>query len=242
MLPLVIAVVLALSIPAVMGGSYTRLLSTAWPWGSFLGAGMGIQILLELGVVPEERWHDLGFGLLVASYVFILAFCGRNLLHTGMSIVMIGIACNAVAIAVNQGMAVDAPEEWIRDGSVTDTVKHHVQTDDDELMFLNDIIVLDSPWDTVLSFGDLIIVVGLCDVTYHASRRPRRRGSPRVDGSVATGEARALVPALAMPSPEIPAPATSGVPSTSGSNGNEVRGHDTLERVEHPRVVHVPRS
>ena len=37
--------------------------------------------------------------------------------------------------------------------------------------------MLKQPYDSVLSFGDLILLVGLCDVAYNASRKPKRRGS-----------------------------------------------------------------
>ena len=57
-------------------------------------------------------------------------------------------------------------------------MKHHPQQPDDKLRFLSDIIVLKGPFDSVLSFGDLILAVGLCDVAYNASRKPKRRGTP----------------------------------------------------------------
>ena len=50
-------------------------------------------------------------------------------------------------------------------------------------MLLSDIIVLRSPFDSVLSFGDLILAVGLCDVTYYASRKRKPRGLPHTNGS-----------------------------------------------------------
>ncbi len=46
-------------------------------------------------------------------------------------------------------------------------------------MFLADIIVLNGPFDAVISFGDLILAVGLCDVTFWASRKPKR--TPHTD-------------------------------------------------------------
>ena len=54
-------------------------------------------------------------------------------------------------------------------------MKHHPQQPDDKLRVLSDIIVLKEPYDTVLSFGDLILAVGLCDVAYHASRKRKVR-------------------------------------------------------------------
>jgi hypothetical protein len=172
-----IAVVVALVIPLLTRGSYGRLFGVRWRFGVVLFAGLAIQIALEYVTIPRDHWHDVGFGLLVASYVFILAFAARNLVVRGMGIVFIGIACNALVITMNQGMPVKIPADW-RDKSWTQaTVKHHPQQPDDKLPFLSDIIVLKSPFDSVLSFGDLILAVGLCDVAYNASRKPRLRRS-----------------------------------------------------------------
>ena len=180
MLVLAVAVILALIIPAVTGGSYTRLLDVQWRFGPLLFLGLGIQIFLEYYDLPVRYWHNWGFGLLVASYVLVLAFAARNLVIKGMGIVLIGISCNALVIVANQGMPVKIPASWMGDTNsewVEPTVKHHPQQPDDRLRFLSDIIVLDEPWNTVISFGDLILAVGLCDVAFHASRKPKRRGA-----------------------------------------------------------------
>ncbi|MGQ0825334.1 MAG: DUF5317 family protein [Actinomycetota bacterium] len=175
MLVLALAVAIALLLPLPTAGSYTRLVMTGWKWGGLLFAGLAIQLFLEYFTIPQSRWHDVGFGLLVASYVLILGFCAGNALLKGMTVVLIGVFCNALVITVNQGMPVDVPADWEHEAWVELTIKHHPQEDDDTLMFLADIIVLRAPFDSVISFGDLILAVGLCDVTYHASRRVRRQ-------------------------------------------------------------------
>jgi hypothetical protein len=174
-LVLAIAVGVALLIPLVTGGSYSRLLAVRWHWAPLLLGGLAIQIVLEWYTLPKAHWHDYGFGLLVASYVLILGFCFRNLVLRGMGIVIIGIACNFLVIALNQGMPVKIPAEWKNETWAQATVKHHPQQSSDKLRFLSDIIVLKEPYDTVLSFGDLILAVGLCDVAYNASRKPKKR-------------------------------------------------------------------
>jgi hypothetical protein len=170
-----IAVAVALLIPLLTRGSYSRLLAVEWHWALLLAMGLAIQIVLEYFTLPKARWHDLGFGLLVASYVLILGFCFRNLVLRGMGVVIIGISCNFLVIALNQGMPVKIPAEWRNQTWAQATVKHHIQQPDDKLRVLSDIIVLKEPYDTVLSFGDLIIAVGLCDLAYNASRKPKRR-------------------------------------------------------------------
>jgi hypothetical protein len=178
MLVLGIAVAIALALPLLTGGSYTRLVMTDWRWTPLLFVGLGLQLALEFLPIPESRWDDVGYGFLVLSYVLIIAFCARNLLLRGMVIVLVGVACNAAVIVVNNGMPVDVPEDWEGKTWVEETVKHHPQGDDDRLLFLSDIIVLRAPFDTVISFGDLILAVGLCDVTYHASRKRKPRQLP----------------------------------------------------------------
>jgi Family of unknown function (DUF5317) len=172
-----IAVAVAFLIPAVTRGSYAQMLSVRWRFTSLLFVGLAIQVVLEFVTIPKEHWHDWGFGLLVASYVLILAFVARNFVIRGMGIVFIGIACNALVITLNQGMPVKFPADWANKPWAQATVKHHPQQPDDKLAFLSDTIVLNSPIESVLSFGDLIMLVGLCDVAYNVSRKPKRRGS-----------------------------------------------------------------
>jgi hypothetical protein len=178
-----IAVVAALAIPLLTRGSYGRALGVRWRFVSVLVAGLAIQIVLEYATIPRDHWHDVGFGLLVASYVLILAFAARNLVLRGMGIVLIGIACNALVITLNQGMPVKIPADWQTKSWAQPTVKHHPQQPDDKLRFLSDIIVLRRPFQSVMSFGDLILAVGICDVAYNASRKPKRRGARASRGS-----------------------------------------------------------
>jgi hypothetical protein len=175
MLALGIAMLAALLIPLLTLGSYKRLINTEIHWGWLLGSGLAIQLGLEYYTMPRRYWPTLGFGLLVASYVLILAFCARNLLLRGMSIVLIGVACNALVIVLNQGMPVKLPPEWRDRTWAQATVKHHPREHDEKLLFLSDIIIVKHPFDNVMSFGDLILSVGLCDVAFNVSRDPQRR-------------------------------------------------------------------
>jgi hypothetical protein len=175
MLVLVFALLAAALVPLLTLGSYKRLIETDLHWGWLLAAGLAIQIGLEYYTLPRQYWHSIGFGLLVASYVLILSFVARNLLLRGMGIVFIGIACNAVVIGLNQGMPVKLPAEWKNRPITQATVKHHPQQPGENLLILSDIIIVKGPFDVVMSFGDLILIIGLCDVAYNASRDPKRR-------------------------------------------------------------------
>ena len=170
--------------PLLTGGSYRRLADAPWRWGGLLALGLALQLLLDTSLVPRSRWHDIGFGVLVASYVVLIGFCAGNVLVRGMAVVLIGVALNAFVITIDQGMPVHVPPDW-KSSKVDVTVKHHPRVDGDHLLGLTDVIVL-RRLDAVISFGDLIIAFGLVDATFWASRRSRRRraGSPRQDPEV----------------------------------------------------------
>jgi hypothetical protein len=173
--PLLLGAGIALLVPLVTRGSYRRILERDWRALELLGLGVVAQLLLDLGAVPERYWSGLGFALLLASYGLLVAFCARNLLARGMAIVLLGILANGLAIAVNHGMPVDVPRSWLADGTYTESVKHHPQRPDDRFIVLTDIIVIPGPVASVVSFGDLIIAVGLVDVAFHTSRARKRR-------------------------------------------------------------------
>ena len=162
-------------------GSFTELtripITAAW----LLFLGLGIQIGLEFVDLPKDQIETIGYGLLMASYALILAFCLANLSTKGFGVIAIGIAMNALVIGLNQGMPT-APIGNDKDGKrvekeIEQTVKHRPEEDDDLLPVLGDRIVLPEPIDAVVSFGDLIVSVGICELVYFGSRRRRRRGA-----------------------------------------------------------------
>ena len=167
----VVALVIALALVPLTGGSFKRLarLEFEAPWLLFVG--LGIQLVLQLTpIIPESRADDLGFALLLASYALILAFGVLNVRITGMSVVTIGIALNVLVIALNQGMPYRAPQGT----KLETTVKHRPERRDDLLKVLDDRIIVPGPLEESVSFGDLILAVGIIDVTYRGSRRARR--------------------------------------------------------------------
>ena len=223
MLVYVIAIALAILIVPLTGGQVRRLGLIRVRRVGLLFAGLGIQILLELVDLPRARFDDVGLALLLASYVLIIGFGLSNLLLTGMGVITIGIAMNAFVIALNQGMPYRVADGVKRET----TVKHRPEKPDDILPVLGDSIALGSPFDASMSFGDLVIAVGLVDLTYRASRRPRRSRS------------RAPGP------PDDPDPGAPDRDATvelalAGRSG-DARSGDALERVEHTRVVDVAR-
>jgi hypothetical protein len=174
MMVLGIAAAAALLIPLLTRGSYKRLFDTKFRWPWVLVASLAIQLGLEFFTLPHRYWDNVGYGLLVLSNVLLLVFAARNVVLRGMSIVFIGIACNALVITLNHGMPVKFPPDWKNESWAEATVKHHPQKDGEKLLGLSDIIIVRHPINNILSFGDLILAVGLCDVSYNASRDPKR--------------------------------------------------------------------
>lgn len=168
---LFVTVALALGLALVSGGSLRRIAATELKHPGILAAAVGIQVVLEVIHPTGGTAGNLASALLVVSYVFLLLFCLANLRLRGLAVVMVGIALNGAVITLNEGMPVRAPE-----GTVETTTKHHAERPSDKLTPLGDIILVPALRQS-LSFGDLIMLVGLVDVLFHASRSPvtRRR-------------------------------------------------------------------
>jgi len=166
-----IAVAIGLVIALALGGRPRHLANRRFRLWWLLPAGVVVQALLERSGVPGA------FGLLLVSYGCLLTFGLANLRVTGMWMVVLGFGLNALVIAVDHGMPVSrAALRSLHTSPAVHEVKHHVATDSDHLRFLSDIIPV-PPIDEILSFGDLILATGICDVLVHLMRPARRRGT-----------------------------------------------------------------
>lgn len=172
-----ITVAVAVGIALTTGGSLQRILETKLRGTWALFGALALQLSLDL------FWNgpsdDFAYALLVLSYGLLLLFCGMNLRLRGMSVVAIGIALNGLVITVNHGMPIRTSGD-----TFTATVKHHAERPSDRLMPLADIIVVDEI-NQALSFGDLIMLVGLVDVLVHRSRAVEGRSRHRRDDPAA---------------------------------------------------------
>jgi hypothetical protein len=166
---LFVTLALALGIALVTGGRVRNIAATQLHRPGILAAAVGIQLVLEVLHPTRGTVGRVAFALLVISYLLLLAFCGANLRLRGLAVVAVGIALNGVVIALNQGMPIRAPE-----AAVETTTKHHAERPSDRLTFLGDIILVPALRQS-LSFGDLIMLVGLVDVVFHCSRNPATR-------------------------------------------------------------------
>jgi Family of unknown function (DUF5317) len=129
-----------------------------------------------------------GSGMLVASFLALLAFAVANVRLAGFALILVGLSLNAVVIAANQGMPVTRGalvasnqaatlDALVRDGGS----KHHLADEHTRLLPLADAIPVGAPIDQAISAGDLLIHAGVGWFVIVAM--PRRR--PALSGSVA---------------------------------------------------------
>jgi hypothetical protein len=176
---LVLTVVVAGVVVVVTFGSFFELARLPITGGWLLAGGLAIQVVLEFIDLPSDQIDTVGYGLLMVSYALILAFCLANIRTRGFGVIAVGVALNTLVIGLNQGMPTidignDAHGNRVRK-PVETTVKHRPEKPDDLLRFLDDRILLPEPFDSVVSFGDLVMAVGICELAYCASRRRRQR-------------------------------------------------------------------
>jgi hypothetical protein len=182
----VATIALAIIVVVATKGSFERLgrLRFRVLWLLFLG--LAIQIVLEVVDFPKDRMEDVGFAILLLSYVAILAFCVVNRSVRGMTLVAIGVALNVLVIALNQGMPTK-DDVRTRNGRevhvpIEQTVKHRPQQDDDRLVFLGDVITAPGFPNQQFSIGDIVMGLGIVELCFEGSRVPRRRGVSRAAG------------------------------------------------------------
>lgn len=166
----VVAILAGIAIGYMRGGRLKALADAHVHWWYALVAAIALQVAAVL------TDGDLGRYLLLSSFALIIVFTARNFTRAGMGVVLLGVAANALVIGVNEGMPV-REEAIIRSGLADEdeiddfefNSKWHLETEDDQLTFLGDIIPVPGARE-VLSFGDLIMAVGVADVIVHLMR------------------------------------------------------------------------
>jgi hypothetical protein len=156
-------------------------------WWLLIG---GVGLLAALGHVSAGSVGALG---MLAGNCFLLAFAAMNRTLVGIGIIAVGLAANALVIGLNGGMpvrpqAVVAAHIADRQGlaDVAYGNRHHREHPGDKLRWLGDIIPV-REFHEVLSFGDIVLAIGVADVIAHLLH-PRRRPLDRGPTSVAQPE------------------------------------------------------
>ena len=179
---LLLTVGIAALVVLVTRGSWHRLVHLPVQGSVLFVTGVLIQATLEYVRFTPNAIETAGYACLMLSYVFLLAFCLVNLPLRGMGVIAIGIALNTIVIGLNVGMP--TRPVGIENGQrvtkpIEQTVKHRPESPDDLLGFLGDKILLPSPFDTLISIGDIVILIGVCELAYFGSHQRRRRSRHR---------------------------------------------------------------
>jgi hypothetical protein len=153
-----------------LGGRPRHLADRSFKWWLLLPAGLVLQV-----AAAQTHGSTAPLVLLLASYGCLVGFATANLRLTGMWMVVLGFVMNAVVIGANHGMPVGRSAlRTVGVHASVQSVKHHAERSSDKLIFLADIIPV-TPLGEVLSFGDVILAVGVIDVLIHLMRPTRRR-------------------------------------------------------------------
>jgi hypothetical protein len=177
----------------VTRGSWHRLVHLPVQGSLLFVTGVLIQATLEYVKFTSNAIETAGYGCLMLSYVFLLTFCLVNLPLRGMGVIAVGIALNTIVIGLNLGMPTRPVS--IENGQrvtkpIEQTVKHRPESPDDLLGFLGDKILLPSPFDTLISIGDVVILIGVCELAYFGSHQRRRKSRRREHSRDVEGEER----------------------------------------------------
>ena len=208
--------VVALAVGVVLG----RLLLQPLRYRHLGPARVRWPIVLGLGVVlavTADFTASTSLAIISQALLTLGVLGNGHLVGTG--VLAVGLAMNLVSMTVDGGVPVRRgalvaagvldPEEVAR---ATVSGPRHLERDDDLLPWLGDALPV-APLRTVVSFGDLVVAVGVADVAAHAARRRRQSinsASPVHDW----GTAPPAAPVSAFhhsARPDVRAPATVGL-------------------------------
>lgn len=172
----VVALLIGGVIGVVLGGDLRNVRS--WQlrsWGLLL-PGVALPVAADHGILSV-----LGPAMVIAGYLSLVVLAARNALLVGMGVIGVGLLANLSVVAADGGMPVQ-PASVVSAGlagpaQLNDIAyghRHHLQTDQDQLSFLDDRVPLRA-FHQVLSIGDLILCVGVADMAANLVRRPRGR-------------------------------------------------------------------
>jgi hypothetical protein len=175
------AVAVGIAIGLAFGGGLKPLAEAQFKWWPLAIVGLALQ-LVPVPSRPGEADHLLGVGLLVASYIVLLAFVALNLRYFGFWFVAAGFALNLLVITLNGGMPVDDHALRVAYGSeyqatlhslvASGGAKHHLQRPSDVVTPLSDVIPVGRPVGNVFSVGDMVALFGVVLVMAGATKGP----------------------------------------------------------------------
>lgn len=177
--PLVLAIIIGLVVGAARNGHLRAVAGARIVSLPLFVIAVVISVTVDRFDLPGPGWWAL------AGLVAALAFVVRNLMLVGMAVIGVGVIANLVPIALNGATPVRADalvEAGMIQADEIDRVvlsgPREIADDDTVLGWLGDTIPLAFA-DQVVSFGDLIILVGVADLIANLMVRRRRRRLPK---------------------------------------------------------------
>lgn len=176
--PLILTITIALVIGIARRGRITSLVGTRLHSVPLLVVAVATALALDHVDLPTPQWWAIGG--LAAGLVFTV----RNVHLPGMAVIAIGVLLNLVPVIVNGATPVRGAA-LVEAGMLTEADLGRVALPgartladaDTSLVWMGDTVPV-AAFDQVLSFGDLVVLVGLVSVVVNAMRRRRQRRLP----------------------------------------------------------------
>jgi len=181
------AIVLAIAIGYVVGGSLRNLPQVRIRWPALALVGLGLQL-----IPTGSGAGTSGFVLLMVSFALLLVFGIANIRSAGFPLIVLGLVLNALVIGVNHGMPVQR-HALMASGQANTLValqrdggaKHHLATAHDRLLFLGDVTPIPQPIGQVISAGDVATYLGVMWFVLAAMRPGREDARAHAAGQPA---------------------------------------------------------
>jgi hypothetical protein len=185
---------LALTLLAVLAGIFMGL-ARGGRFRNVVGITVRAKGLLVIGIVvpalADQFTREVAVPLVVGGLAALLAFAIVNVRIVGMSVMAVGIVANLLPTFLNGGLPVSRDalvEAGLATRADVDRVElrgaRRLEEPTQRLRFLGDIIPLEAT-NQVLAFGDLVILVGLADITANLTLRKRRRSGTEASDDAA---------------------------------------------------------
>jgi MFS family permease len=177
-----LSLVLGLAVAWALGANLTRLADVRFRGEVLVFAALGIQLAIYTPLnshVPATYDTPL-HGL---SYVLLIGFFLLNLRVPSFWLVGFGLIANVVVIFANRGLMPVSAAAWKASGNPMSVFNARGISDNNvlagphtHLTFLSDIFAVPSqvPHASVLSIGDILIVIGMVSFVYRACMPPAR--------------------------------------------------------------------
>jgi hypothetical protein len=175
----VVALLVALAVGRLAGGSVTALTTLVLRRRRLVVAALGAQLA---GVVVGGPVHAAG---LLVSTALVAAFLAANRGVRGTGLVALGLAANALVVALNGAMPVST-DAAARAGTATHDLlsgadpRHELVVDGTRLPWLADVVPVPMPLrPEVVSPGDVLVTAGVAQLVAAGMLAGRAQGRQR---------------------------------------------------------------